>query len=93
MSLQGAMGPSPGNRARCMGKAPWAGWVEVLVPKMGTRRCGWGGQLSSGSGALPPHTPFLLPGRSGCSSTRPFWESHELCTEATGLGRPIINEL
>jgi hypothetical protein len=39
-----------------------------------------------------PSLHFSLPGRSGCASTGPFWESHELCREATGLGRPIINE-
>lgn len=68
------------------------GWVEVLYClrwRQGDRE--GGGQPRCGS--LLPRTFFLLPGRSGCSSTRLFWESHELCTEATGLGRPIINEL
>lgn len=43
-------------------------------------------------GTPSPHS-LLASWKKRLSSTRPFWESHELCTEATGLGRPIINEL
>lgn len=68
------------------------GWVEVLGCPRWDREADIRRRQPS-SGLLLLCTFFLLPGKIDCSSTQPFWESHELCTEATGLGRPIINEL